>query len=191
MLALEIGAVASTLVTDGAAGLAKFGLTVFRPILPMLAQTAEDPGEALARFEGPAALEHKLDGFRVRIHKADGAVKIFSRALNDVTDSLPELVAATNTLAAKRLILDGDAILLGPDGRPRPFQHTLASHAKSRPAGTALSLSLLDLLIDDQTQLNRPDAIDPPTTTGSASPDRRVAGQVHFSCERTAQYSAA
>jgi DNA ligase 1 len=57
MLAGDIGVVAAAALTDGAAGLARFGLTVFRPVLPMLAQTADTAGEALASFGGPAALE--------------------------------------------------------------------------------------------------------------------------------------
>jgi DNA ligase-1 len=154
MLAGAIGPVAEAVLSDGAAGLARFGLQVFRPVLPMLAQTAEDPGEAIASFEGPAALEHKLDGFRVQIHKADNVVRVYSRALNEVTDSLPEIVAATQALPAQRLILDGEAIALGPNGRPRPFQDTMKSRAKSRPEGTSLSLTLFDLLLlDDQTML--------------------------------------
>ncbi len=147
MLAGELGAVAEALLTDGAAALPRFGLTVFRPILPMLAQTAEDPAEAIAAIEGPASMELKLDGFRVQIHKQDDAVKIYSRALNDVTAQVPELVAAARALPARRLILEGEALALGPTGRPLPFQDTMS---KQR----TLSLSLFDLLLqDDQTLL--------------------------------------
>ena len=151
MLAGEIGMLAGSVLADGAAGLSRFGLTVFRPVLPMLAQTAEDPAEAIASFEGPAALEHKLDGFRVQIHKADGRVRVYSRALNEVTDTLPEIVAAARALPASRLILDGEAIAYGANGRPLPFQDTMKLLGKNRPAGQ-LSLTAFDvLLVDDQT----------------------------------------
>jgi DNA ligase-1 len=73
MLAGDIGVVAIAALADGAAGLARFGLMVFRPVLPMLAQTADTASQALASFGGPAALELKLDGFRVQIHKDGGA----------------------------------------------------------------------------------------------------------------------
>ncbi len=150
MLAGDIGAVAAAALTEGAAGLARFGLTVFRPILPMLAQTADSAAEALASFGGPAALELKLDGFRVQIHKEGDAIRVFSRALNEVTAQVPEVVAATAGLPARRLILDGEASAFGPDGRPLPFQDTM------RRKGP-LTLTLFDaLLVDDQTLLATP-----------------------------------
>ncbi|HMG20529.1 MAG TPA: ATP-dependent DNA ligase, partial [Kofleriaceae bacterium] len=150
MLAGDIGVVAAAALGDGAAGLDRFGLTVFRPVLPMLAQTAETAAEALASFGGPAALELKLDGFRVQIHKDGELVRVFSRALNDVTAQVPEVVAATAALPARRLILDGEASAFGPSGRPLPFQDTMRRHGPLR-------LTLFDaLLIDDQTLLANP-----------------------------------
>ncbi|HEU4728611.1 MAG TPA: ATP-dependent DNA ligase [Kofleriaceae bacterium] len=150
MLAGDIGAVAAAALTEGAAGLARFGLTVFRPVLPMLAQTAETAGEALASLGGPAALELKLDGFRVQIHKDGDLVRVFSRALNDVTAQVPEVVAAAAALPARRLILDGEAAAFGPEGRPMPFQDTMRRHGP-------LTLTLFDaLLVDDQTLLAAP-----------------------------------
>jgi DNA ligase-1 len=76
MLAGDIGVVAASVLGDGAAGLARFSLSLFRPVLPMLAQTAEDPTAALAAFGGEASLELKLDGFRVQIHKQDDQIRI-------------------------------------------------------------------------------------------------------------------
>jgi DNA ligase-1 len=150
MLAGDIGAVAAAALADGAAGLARFGLTVFRPVLPMLAQTADTAAEALASFAGPAAIELKLDGFRVQIHKDGDQVRVFSRALNEVTAQVPEVVAAIAALSARRLILDGEASAFGPEGRPLPFQDTM------RRKGP-LTLTLFDaLLIDDDTLLATP-----------------------------------
>jgi len=150
MLAGDIGAVAAAALTEGAAGLARFGLTVFRPVLPMLAQTAETAGAAIASFAGPAALELKLDGFRVQIHKDGDAIRVFSRALNDVTAQVPEVVAATAALAARRLILDGEASAFGAGGRPLPFQDTMRRQGP-------LTLTVFDaLLVDDQTLLPTP-----------------------------------
>jgi DNA ligase-1 len=150
MLAGDIGVVAAAALAEGAAGLARFGLTVFRPVLPMLAQTADTVAEALASFGGPAALELKLDGFRVQIHKDGDRVRVFSRALNDVTAQVPEVVAATHALPARRLILDGEASAFGPGGRPLPFQDTMRRQGP-------LTLTLFDaLLVDDQTLLATP-----------------------------------
>ncbi|MBA3462438.1 MAG: ATP-dependent DNA ligase [Deltaproteobacteria bacterium] len=159
MLAGDIGLVADAALGDGAEGIARFGLTLFRPVLPMLAQTAEDPTEALASFGGPAALELKLDGFRVQIHKDDDIVRVYSRALNEVTGQVPEVVAYARALPAKKLILDGEAIVLGEGGRPLPFQDTMKRFGKRRDPNDAapLSLSLFDaLLIDEQTMLSVP-----------------------------------
>jgi len=151
MLAGDIGVVASAALSDGAAGLARFGLTIFRPVLPMLAQTADTAGEAVTSFGGPAALELKLDGFRVQIHKDGDVIRVFSRALNEVTAQVPELVAATAALPARRLILDGEASAFGANGRPLPFQDTM--RRRSGP----LRLTLFDaLLVDDQTLLATP-----------------------------------
>jgi DNA ligase-1 len=150
MLAGDLGVVAAAALAEGAAGLARFGLTVFRPILPMLAQTADTAGEALASFGGPAALELKLDGFRVQIHKDGDAVRVYSRALNDVTAQVSEVVRAAAALPARRLILDGEASAFGQDGRPLPFQDTMRRHGP-------LTLTLFDaLLVDDQTLLAAP-----------------------------------
>jgi DNA ligase-1 len=155
MLAGDLGAVAEAALEAGAAGLARFGLMLFRPVLPMLAQTAEDAAEALASLGGAASLENKLDGFRVQIHKDGDTVRAFSRRLNDVTKTVPELAAAVRALPSARLILDGEAIAYGPNGRPLPFQDTM--RRKAADAGGGLTLSLFDLLlVDDRTMLAAP-----------------------------------
>jgi len=107
MLAGEIGAVAEAVLAEGAAGLSRFGLTPFRPVLPMLAQTAEDPAGAIASISGPVAFEQKLDGFRVQLHKVDDTVRVYSRALNEVTGDVPELVRSVARATPLPLICAG------------------------------------------------------------------------------------
>ena len=124
MLAGELTAVARAALTEGRAGLARFRLELFRPLQPMLAQTAADPSEALDRL-GEAALELKLDGARVQVHKEGGEVRVYSRRGNEVTPAVPELVEAVQALPAGRLLLDGEVIALRPDGSPLPFQVTM------------------------------------------------------------------
>lgn len=124
MLAGDLPTVARAALAEGRGGLARFGLRLFTPIKPMLAQSAADLEEALGVL-GTAALEYKLDGARVQLHKADGEVRVYSRRLNDVTDSVPEVVEAARDLPVDRLILDGEAIALTPAGRPQPFQLTM------------------------------------------------------------------
>jgi DNA ligase 1 len=130
MLAGDLGAVAEAALTSGEAGLDRFRLQVGRPIQPMLAQTATSVDEALARV-GPAVLEWKLDGVRIQVHRQDGEVAVFTRTLDPVASRLPEIVEAALALPVRSAVLDGEAIALRPDGRPRPFQET-ASRAASR-----------------------------------------------------------
>jgi len=160
MLAGDLGAVAAEAIDPERGDLAKFGLTLFRPVLPMLAQTADDATGALAQLAGPAALEHKLDGFRVQLHKDGDLVRAYSRALNEVTAFVPEAIAAVAALPARRLILDGEAIVFGPTGRPLPFQDTMKRFGKNGNALAGelpLTLTAFDtLLVDDQTLLAAP-----------------------------------
>jgi DNA ligase-1 len=109
---------------QGQAGLDGAGLQVFRPVQPMLADSAEDVAEALARL-GKAAFEYKLDGARVQAHKRREEVRIYTRALNEVTEAVPETVELVRGLPAQELILDGEVIALRADGSPWPFQETM------------------------------------------------------------------
>jgi DNA ligase-1 len=124
MFSENIGAVARTALEAGTAGLDRFSLTLFKPVSPMLADSAEDTVEALSRL-GDGAFEYKLDGARIQAHKGDGDVKLFTRQLQDVTDRLPEVVELIRSLPVREAILEGEAIALRSDGRPRPFQTTM------------------------------------------------------------------
>ena len=124
MIAGDLPRVASVAMTDGAAGLQQFSVQLFRPVQPMLAQTADDVEEALQRV-GTAALEFKLDGARVQVHRAGGDVRVFSRQLNDVTIAVPELVERVRDLPGRDLILDGEVLALREDGTPHSFQTTM------------------------------------------------------------------
>ena len=125
MLAGDLPRVAHAALTEGASGLAGFAVRLFRPVLPMLAGTAETLEEALAEL-GEAALEWKLDGARVQIHKAGDEVRVYSRRLNEVTPAVPEIVELLRTLPARELIVEGEAIALRADGTPHPFQTTMS-----------------------------------------------------------------
>ena len=120
----ELAPVASAALRDGEAGLERFRIDLFRPLQPMLAQPADDVGDALERL-GEAALEVKLDGARIQVHKAGDEVRVFSRRLNEVTAAVPEVVEVTRRLPARELIADGEVIALKDGGRPHPFQVTM------------------------------------------------------------------
>jgi DNA ligase 1 len=92
-------------------------------VQPMLAQTSESVAVALEKV-GTAAVEWKLDGVRIQIHRDGDEVRIFTRTLDDITSRLPEVVEVVRALPVRSIVLDGEAIALGADGRPRPFQVT-------------------------------------------------------------------
>jgi DNA ligase-1 len=123
MMAGDISPVARAAMEEGEPGLTRFDVELMRPIQPMLAQTAEDAGEAISEL-GRAAFEYKFDGARVQVHRSSGVVRVFSRALNEVTGAVPEIVEAVQVLPGGDLILDGEILCMGADGRPLPFQTT-------------------------------------------------------------------
>lgn len=109
------------------------GLQVGRPIRPMLAASAPAVAAALERIS-PAAVEWKVDGIRVQVHRHESGVRVFTRTLDDITSRVPELVAAALSLNVTAAVLDGEAIALRPDGRPLPFQVTSARAASQSGA---------------------------------------------------------
>jgi DNA ligase-1 len=122
----DIGSVATIAKTEGKEGLSKVGFKVFRPVRLMLAQMANDVAEALKEHGGKTVFEYKLDGARVQIHKQGEIVKIYSRRLTDVTESLPEIAEAVkNNVKAEEAILEGEVIAVDNEGHPLPFQHLM------------------------------------------------------------------
>jgi DNA ligase-1 len=176
MLAGGLAQVARAALEEGAAGLRRFGLALFRPVLPMLAQPAEDVEGALAQL-GAAALEWKLDGARVQVHKSGDEVRVYTRNLNDVTAAVPEVVEAVRGARADALILDGETIALTPPGAnagssasaegelpsaPQPFQVTMRRFGRKLGVEAAraelpLSVFFFDVLHrDGQDLIDRP-----------------------------------
>jgi DNA ligase-1 len=124
MMAGDLGIVARTALVDGAAALSQVIVSMFRPVQPMLADSAESLDDALTRIDR-ASLELKLDGARIQVHKAGDEVKVFSRTLREVTGAVPEVVEVVRALPARDVILDGEVIALRPDQTPQPFQITM------------------------------------------------------------------
>ncbi|MCU1673445.1 MAG: putative ligase [Frankiales bacterium] len=112
--------------------LSVFALEVGRPLAPMLASPAADLDDALAQVS-PAAVEWKLDGIRVQVHRRDGVVSVFSRSLDDITAKVPAVVAAVAGLPGEDLVLDGEALAVRPDGRPEAFQVSASRGAQVVP----------------------------------------------------------
>jgi ATP-dependent DNA ligase I len=166
MVAGDLGAVASAVLSNGDAALdslASYRLELFRPVQPMLADSADDVIEAMQTAGGGrVAIEWKLDGARIQVHRDRDRVAIYTRNLNDVTERLPEVVDAVRALNAQSLILDGEVIALAPDGRPLSFQDTM------RRFGRRLDIEMLRaelpltpfffdvLLLDGEEAIDRP-----------------------------------
>jgi len=133
-----IAPVAVAALTTGS--LAEFSIRLMQPVLPMLAQPAEDMRAALEAL-GTALVEWKLDGARVQVHKAGDEVRIYTRNLNEVTRRVPEIVSAVHGASSRELILDGEAIALRADRRPHPFPVTM-SRFGSQQGNLDLKLSV-------------------------------------------------
>jgi DNA ligase-1 len=161
MLAGALAPIAKAALTGGLACLAQFSLRLFSPIQPMLAQPAEDIAAAMAQLS-EAALDWKLDGARVQVHKFADEVRVFSRSLNEVTAAVPEIVEITRSLPARALILDGEAIALRPDGAPQPFQITMRRFGRkldvhATRAELPIGVFFFDCLkLDDDELIDRP-----------------------------------
>ncbi|WP_329240068.1 ATP-dependent DNA ligase [Streptomyces canus] len=161
MLAGSLQTVAEALLTDGPPALDRFRLTVGRPVLPMLAHSASSVAKAVEKL-GTCAVEEKLDGIRVQIHRDGDAVRLYTRTLDDITDRLPELTAAALELRGERFILDGEVIAFDEDGRPRSFQETagrVGSRVDVTTAAEAVPVSpvFFDALsVDDRDLLDLP-----------------------------------
>ncbi|MGW7260967.1 ATP-dependent DNA ligase [Streptomyces sp. NPDC054834] len=123
MLAGSLQTVAEALLAEGPGALDRFRLTVGRPVLPMLAHSASSVAEAVEKL-GACAVEEKLDGIRVQVHRDGAAIRVVTRTLDDITDRLPEVTSAALALAGERFILDGEVISFDAAGRPRSFQET-------------------------------------------------------------------
>jgi DNA ligase-1 len=164
MLAGAVAPVARAALAEGAIGLGRFCLTLYRPLAPMLASPSPDLEQALASLQN-AVLDFKLDGARVQIHKGPGGVRVFSRTGRDVTASVPEIVAAIAELTVRSAIFDGEALALAADGRARPFQDTMRRFGRKLDVETLRASLPLTLFCFDCLHADGKDLIDAPLAT--------------------------
>jgi len=167
MLAGDAAVVAEAALAEGPAGLDRFRLQLYEFVKPMLASPAPDVGAALESL-GEAALEYKLDGARVQIHKGDAGVRLYSRSGRDVTASVPEIVGRIDALPATGFVLDGEVLALEPSGRPRPFQDTMRRFGRIRGVDAHADALPLSLFCFDCLYADGGDLVDRPTAERSA-----------------------
>ena len=161
MLAGSLQTVAEALLADGPASLDRFRLTVGRPVLPMLAHSATSVAEAVEKL-GECAVEEKLDGIRVQVHRDGDVVRLYTRTLDDITDRLPELTSAALELRGERFILDGEVISLDEDGRPRSFQETAGRVGSRVDVATAAETVPVSPVFFDALSVDGRDLLDLP-----------------------------
>ena len=157
----SLPAVGAALLGAGEAALGQFRLTLFRPLQPMLAQTAPDVGTALERT-GAASVEIKYDGARIQVHRAGDRVEVYTRNLRELSANLPEVVASVARLPVRQVILDGEVIALRADGSPRPFQVTMSRFGRRQGVARAVDSLPLSPFFFDCLHLDGADLIDRP-----------------------------
>jgi DNA ligase-1 len=169
----DLGEVARVALSEGERGLDRIIIRVGVPLKPMLAQSAKNVLDACEKLQGgdlakpwessTFALEYKIDGARVQIHKRGKNVRLYSRNLSDLSGSLPEIIDLVNReTRATTAVLEGEVIALSSSGRPRPFQDVMRRvgrerHVEELQAEIPVQLYLFDaLVVEDEILLDKP-----------------------------------
>ncbi|MFC8246732.1 ATP-dependent DNA ligase [Streptomyces chartreusis] len=173
MLAGSLQDVAQALLADGPGSLERFRLTVGRPVLPMLAHTASAVSEAVEKL-GACAVEEKLDGIRVQVHRDGDSARLYTRSLDDITDRLPEVTSAARKLRGERFILDGEVIAFDDTDRPRSFQETAGRVGSRVDVATAAAEVPVSPVFFDALSVDGHDLLDLPFTERHAELARLV-----------------
>ncbi|HEX6221188.1 MAG TPA: ATP-dependent DNA ligase [Acidimicrobiia bacterium] len=166
MLEGDLVAVSARALTDGPESLTTVSMEVGVPVQPMLARTAESAGGAVEEL-GEGVVERKLDGLRLQVHRRGDEARVFTRNLRDVTDEVPAVRAAALRLKAGSFILDGEGLVVGPDGSPMSFQDSM-----SRPddrGGHPLTAFYFDVL-----HLDGVDLVDSPLSERRQAMERFI-----------------
>ena len=175
MLSGDLTRTAELAMSSGEEGLREVGFELFRPILPMLASTAESAAGAVAGFER-ASVEWKLDGIRIQIHRDRDEVRIYTRNLNEITDALPGIAEAVRRLPVTRAVFDGEALWMGEEG-PAAFQDTVSQIDGDAPV-EGVTTFLFDVL-----HVDGDDLLDAPLESRAArleelAPELRIPGEL-------------
>jgi DNA ligase-1 len=154
MLSGDLTRTAEIAITEGEEGLREVGFELFRPIFPMLASTAESAADAVEGFER-ASVEWKLDGIRIQIHRRGDEVRVYTRNLNDITETLPGIVRAVRELPVTQAVLDGEALWMTRSG-PASFQETVSQIDSDAPPEGIVTFLFDALHVDGDDLLDAP-----------------------------------
>jgi DNA ligase-1 len=192
LLTGDLPMVARAALTGGAGALAAYSLRLGTPLAPMLAASAATPAEALATTGAPALVDAKLDGIRIQVHADGDDVAVFSRSLDVLTARMPEVVAVVQALPVRRVVLDGEALALDAQGRPRPFQETSGRAATRARTAIRLSPYFFDILhLDGVDLLDMPLAERVDALTQAVPEDHLVARTTATTADDVAEALAA
>jgi DNA ligase-1 len=154
MLSGDLTRTAEIAMRSGEPGLRDVGLEIFRPIQPMLASTAPNVAEAVSGF-ARSSVEWKLDGIRIQIHRRADEVRIYTRNLNEITATLPGIVAAARAVPVTQAVFDGEALWMTADG-PASFQDTVAQIDADAPPEGVVTFLFDVLHVDGEDLMDRP-----------------------------------
>ncbi|NJE09223.1 ATP-dependent DNA ligase [Thermococcus sp. M39] len=163
MLTSDFGFVTKIAKLEGNEGLSKVTIQIGKPIKPMLAQMAASVREALVEMGGEAEFEIKYDGARVQVHKDGDKVIIYSRRLENVTKSIPEVVERIRkSIKPEKAIVEGELVAVGEGGRPRPFQYVLRRFRRKYNIQEMIEKIPLELNLFDVLYVDGENLIDTP-----------------------------
>ena len=131
-LSSDLGLVARTMAERQIEGVKGIGITVGRPVRPMLAERLKTPQEVLEKIGGRVAAEYKFDGERMQVHKKGDRVQVFSRRLENITNHYPDVIRiAGEGIKAEEAIVEGEGVAFNPDtGEFLPFQELMHRRRK-------------------------------------------------------------
>lgn len=161
----DVGRTAEVALFEGESGLARQSLQLLSPVKPMMAEMASDAEQILREHGGRTALEWKFDGARIQIHRRRDEVKVFSRRLTDVTDSLPEVVEFALSLPVESVLVEGEVVAVDAVGRPLPFQDLMRRFRRVHDVDALRKEIPLRLYLFDLLYLNGRDFVREPYTT--------------------------
>ncbi|HEX7031793.1 MAG TPA: ATP-dependent DNA ligase [Nitrososphaera sp.] len=126
----DLGTVAKLLATKGLEAVKSIKITLFKPIRPMLAERIRTAEEALERMDGRGAVEYKLDGERVQLHKGGDKIELFSRRLEKITSHYPDVATAVKSIKSD-VILEGEVVAINAETEEYlPFQELMHRRRK-------------------------------------------------------------
>jgi DNA ligase-1 len=129
----DLGYVVELAAEEGLAGIQKVRVQLGKPIRPMLAERLESASEVLEKLGmGKVALEFKLDGERLQIHKRGDDVELFSRRLEKITHNYPDVIELVkNHVKTKNAILEAEVVAINSEsGEYLPFQELMHRRRK-------------------------------------------------------------